>query len=165
MKQHTSNNQLSGYNLAVKQAYFKLLKVAKQLLATIEHEELRFTLIRDDRNRHTSDSVLHEFVSPLLYMRLECSKQNLFVIHYGIEFIQTDTSLSDRTASFIRAVYHLTSKGITSIDIEKSVSTTWCITVCSELYEYIEEQQKYHTFQLIKHKVTDGQRKRLLSVA
>jgi hypothetical protein len=155
---------LSPYNTAVKEAYFAILKQAQKLLSTIEQEELRFTLIRE-RSKSADAIIVHEFVNPLLYLRLECRSDNLFTIHYGFEQILEDATLHNLTALFTRYVYNLTSKTITQIDIESCVKTDWCVNTPSAMFEYIEEQHKYHTFKLIKHKVTAGQRKRMLSVA
>ena len=163
--QHAIKSQLSPYNIAVKQAYFNILKVAKSLLTPIEHEELRYTLVRDERNRTTTGAIIHEFVNPLLYLRLECQSDNLFAIHYGHEQITKQVEYSDITGMFTRCIYRLTSKEVTQIDIEASVKTDWLIETPSAMYEYLEEQNKYHLFTLIKHKVTASQRKRLLSVA
>jgi len=156
--------QLSPYNIAVKEAYFAILKQAQKLLSTIEQEELRFTLIRGS-SKSTDGIIVHEFVNPLLYLRLECRSDNLFAIHYGFEQILEDARLHNITALFTRYVYYLTSKTTTQIDIESCVKTDWCINTPSAMYEYIDEQHKYHSFKLIKYKVTAGQRKRMLSVA
>jgi len=166
MKRKTHHHsKLSPYNQAVKQAYFEILKVAKQLLSTIEHEELRYSLVRDERSRTADGVIIHEFVNPLLYLRLECQPNNLFAIHYGFEQINKECEYTDCTASFTRWIYALTSKQATTLDIEAAVKTDWCINNPSDMYEYIEEHNKSHIFQLIKHKVTASQRKRLLSVA
>jgi hypothetical protein len=166
MKQsHINKEQLSPYNLAVKQAHTNILKVAKQLLAQIEHEELRYTLVRGETHQTADGIIIHEFVNPLLYLRLECREDNLFTIRFGFEQITTDERLSNITASFMRGVYRFTAKDVTPINIEGSVKTDWCINNPSDMYAYIEDKDKHHTFQLIKHKVTASQRKRLLNVA
>jgi hypothetical protein len=159
------NSGLSTYNLAVKQAYYAILKITQQLLSHIEQEELRYTLVRDERNLTEDGVILHEFVNPLLYLRLECRDDKLFAIHYGFEQVNQQLEYSNITALFTRYVYSLTSKQTTGSDIESCVKTDWCINTPSAMYEYIEERQKHHAFKLIKHKVTAGQRKRLLSVA
>ncbi len=166
MKQQiNSQPSLLPYNKVVKDAYFQILKEAKAMLATIEHEELRYTLVREERKLTASNMVIHEFVNPLLYLRLECSTENRFDIHYGFEQIGNDEQLSNRTAPFTRSVYRLTSKELTQINIEASVSNSWCITQCSALYEYVEEQMKYHQFHLIKYKPAAIRRKQMKAVA
>ena len=54
MKQQiNSQPSLLPYNKVVKDAYFQILKEAKAMLATIEHEELRYTLVREERKRNS----------------------------------------------------------------------------------------------------------------
>jgi hypothetical protein len=158
------STNITQYNEVVKQTYFAILKAAKQLLSSIEREELRYSLIRED-GTNVPNSIIHEFLSPLLYLRLNCNSEGRYVIHYGFELFDTSNEYSKLTASFTRVVYRLTAKENTTINIECSVHTDWLITNCDELYAYIEDRNKYHTFTLIKYKVTANQRKRLLSVA
>lgn len=161
MKQQPNqiNTELLAYNKCVQAAYYKILKLARNQLATIEYEELRYSLTRSDR------IIIHEFVTPVVYLRLDCTSYGVYAIHYGFELMQKATELSKLTASFTRAIYRLTSKEITSINIENSVHTDWVIYNPSELYEHVEERNRHHTFALIKHRVTATQRKRMLSVA
>ena len=166
MKQQINNQpSLSPYNKVVKDAYFQILKEAKAMLATIEQDELRHTLIRDDRNVTKPNSVIHEFINPLVYLRLECHADNIFMIHYGFEQINSNQLLSNRTALFTRSVYKLTSKEVTDINIEDCVHNDWCITECGALYEYVEDRNKYHQFQLIKYKPAAVRRKQMKAVA
>jgi len=165
MKQINSQTTVSPYNKAVKEAYFQILKEARAMLATIKQDELRYSLVREERKLTDLISVIHEFVNPLLYLRLECSTNQQFVINYGFEPIRNDVTLSDRTAHFTRSVYRLTSKEVTQINIEASVSNSWCITECSALYEYVEDQMKYHQFHLIKYKPAISRRKQMKAVA
>ncbi len=163
MKQFT-NNQLT-YNQCVQLAYFQLLKQAKQMLSTIEQEELRFTLERTDRKPPQIGTIVHELVSPLIYIRLELHTDNLMSIHFGIECVHEKGELSEITTAFLRLLYKLTSKDAYPIDIENCVRTDWFINSCNEMYSYIEDRNKYHTFKQLKYKVTAMKRKQLLSVA
>ena len=163
--QFENSPQTLPYNKVVSLAYHNILKGTKAMLATIEQEELRHSLVREELNSKTTNAVIHEFVSPLLYLRLECNSEGQYVIHYGFEMINSDMQLSNRTAFFTRSVYRLTSKEITSIDIEACVSNDWCITECSALYEYVAEQMKYLQFFLIKHKPTSIRQKQMHAVA
>lgn len=158
-------DKLAAYNKAVKTAYFAVLKVAKQVLATIAHEELRYSLTREDRAANEAGSIIHEFLTPLLYIRLECGLDNAYLIHYGIETFDKPNEYAVITAKFTRCIYRLTSKELNSINIESCVQVDWLITNTSEMYEYIEDGNKHHRFELIKHRVTANQRKQLLSVA
>jgi len=161
----TSKPGLTPYNQAVKESYYAILKFAKQLLSGFERDELRYIYMREERTNLIPDTVIHELISPLLYLRLEYYPNNLLGIHYGFEQPGKMNEYSKATALFIRSIYKLTSKEVTGIDIQDCVHTDWCINCCSEMFEHIEERNKHHTFMLIKHKVTTSQRKRLLSVA
>ena len=151
-----------AYNTAVKQAYFKILKKAKHLLSTIEKDELRFILERQDSKKSITGTIVHELVSPLLYLRLEHHSDNIMAVHFGIEQADDLGHLSIVTTSFLRLLYKYTSKEVTGIDIEHSVRTDWFINSCSDMYEYIEERDKYHMFKQIKYKNSVPQRKATL---
>ena len=159
-----TQNQLT-YNQCVQLAYFQLLKQAKQMLNKIEQEELRFTLERAERKPPQIGTIVHELVNPLLYMRLELHADSQMAIHFGIECVYERGQLSDITSTFLRLLYKLTSKDAYPIDIENCVCTDWFINSCAEMFEYIEERNKYHTFKQLKYKVTAKKRKQLLSVA
>lgn len=168
MKSNQLNKQtdkVAVYNKAVKTAYFAVLKVAKQLLASVSHEELRYSLTREDRLANETGSIIHEFLTPLLYMRIECGLDGVYMMHYGIETFEQSNEYTDITAKFIRCLYRLTSKELSGINIEHSIQVDWLITNCSEMYEHVEDRNKHHRFELIKHRVTANQRKRLLNVA
>jgi hypothetical protein len=165
MKQINNQSAVSPYNEQVRGAYFQILKEARAMLATIEHEELRYSMVRDEKKLTESIRVIHEFISPLIYLRLECHSDNRFMIHYGFEQINSNQLLSNRTALFTRSVYKLTSKEQTEINIEDCVHNDWCITECSALYDYVENQMRYHEFHLIKYKPASNKRKQMKAVA
>ncbi|MES2268772.1 MAG: hypothetical protein V4520_18555 [Bacteroidota bacterium] len=152
------------YNKAVKAAYYKTLRKAKEMLCTIEQDELRYTLVRSDTPTSTG-YIVHEFINPLLYLRLEAENDSTFFIHFGIEQVQSNEHLSNITSKFIRALYSLTNKKATATNIEMSVRTDWLLNSCSDAYEYIEERNKYHVFKQLPYKVNTAKRKQLLSVA
>ncbi|MDB4921234.1 hypothetical protein [Mucilaginibacter sp.] len=151
------------YNTAVHQAYGRILKHTKQLLASIEQTELRYALERMERSKKPN-TVIHELLTPLLYLRLECSPEATMTIHFGIEHVDKTPLLGVITSSFLRALYKETAQESTAIDIEASVKTDWFIKSCSEMFEYVEERNKYHTFKQIKYK-RSPQQKKLLAVA
>jgi hypothetical protein len=153
------------YNEAVKTAYFKLLKETTRLIATIERHDLRFTLQRTDKGEIAPFKVLHEFISPIVYMAIKSMDGEHYKIHWGIEQFDDECDYSHITAHFLRMLYKLTSAEYTPINIENCINTDSIITHCSELYECVEDNNHYHQFILIKHKVTASQRKRMLSVA
>ncbi|MET3980407.1 hypothetical protein ABIB62_003008 [Mucilaginibacter sp. UYP25] len=157
--------KLAAYNGAVKAAYHAILKIAKQLLSTVAHEELRYSLTREDKSANEAGSIIHEFLTPMLYIRLDCGFDNVYSIHFGVETFDKPNEFTTLTAKFIRTIYRLTSKELTHTNIEHSVQVDWVIINCSEMYQHIEERNRHHTFKLITHKVTAKQRKQLLSVA
>jgi len=161
MKRSITNT--TAYNAAVRQAYFKLLKHTKQQLATIERDELRFTLQREDNSPIKQGGKIHELVSPLIYLSLECRDGEHLTIHWGFELLLKDTQYAHITQNFARMLYKLTSVEYTSINIEKCVSTDYIIVNCSELYEAVESRMKHHRFELIKHKPAN--RRKLQAVA
>jgi len=164
MKQ-TFDKELT-HNDCVRLAYFQILKQAKQMLATIEYDELSCTLERTGNGDQLKQGLMHEFINPLLYLRLELQKDGRLAINFGIEEINKPGQLSEITSQFLRLLYRLTMKDAYPTDIEPCVRTDWFLkNTCSEAYEYIEERNKYHTFRKIKYKVTPHKRKQILSVA
>jgi len=163
--QINSHSEVLPYNECVKMAYHQILKQAKAMLATIEREELRYTLERQDKPGTVVGHIIHELVNPLLYLRLEEHSDGVYAIHFGIEQMNELGQLSDITTRFLRILYKVTSLGAFPVDIENCVRTDWFNNSCSESYEYIEERNKYHTFKLIPYKVTASKRKQILAVA
>lgn len=162
MKQFKVNSAVSPYNREVKIAYNKILKEAKALLATLEREELRYSLIREDRLCDTPSRILHEFCNPLIYLRLESYVDGTLGVRYGFEPCETYQHI---TAAFVRFLYRVTMQEATSDNIEGSIKTQWFIHNPDEMYAYLEEQMKHHTFHLIKHKPATVRRKQMRVVA
>jgi hypothetical protein len=161
-KKHPLHKTMS-YNDLVQQAYHGILKQAEQLLASLEEEELRYVLERND-DKIDPDRIVHELVSPLLYVRLECAADSKLAIHFGIEPVTKDPGSQAVTATFLRILFTQTSKAYTGIMIEDCVKTDWLVNMCSEMFEYIQERNKYHTFRVIPYKKHPA-RKRVLKVA
>ncbi|MEN0054477.1 MAG: hypothetical protein AAGC65_12460 [Mucilaginibacter sp.] len=164
-QQQTMNPILSPYNKSVSMAYALILKQAKQLLSTLEREELRFSLEREEKSAPIVGTIIHEIINPILYLRLECHSTNSFAIHYGFEEVLAFNQYSKITSTFVRNIYRLTSKDLTETNIEDCVRTDWCINTCSEMYEYIEQSNKYHTFKQIRYKPATARRKQMHAVA
>ncbi len=166
MKQQQPVNSIQlPYNKIVKEVYCAIYRNAKQLLATLEREELRYSLEREDKTTPKVGTIIHEFINPLIYLRLECHPNEVLAIHYGFEQVLAVNQYSKVTSAFVRSIYKLTSKDITTINIENAVRTDWCIKTCSEMYEYIEERNKHHTFKQIKYKPATVRRKQMQAVA
>ncbi|WDF54893.1 hypothetical protein [Mucilaginibacter sp. KACC 22063] len=160
----TTNNEQLIKNQAIIKSFYAILKAAKELLSSIEDEPLRYTLTRIDKHKRTRQVILHEVVSPLIYLRIELHETNDYSIHYGYETLPAFAPYFNITSAFIRLVYKLSMKDSTDINIEDAVRADWVIDNCSEAYEYIEERNKHHRFQLIKHKPKQVKRK-LMRVA
>lgn len=166
MKQQSQANQIQlPYNKCVQKAYYAIYKNAKALLSTLEHEELRYSLEREDRTTAKVGTIIHEFINPVLYLRLECHPTNSFAIHYGFEESNSFNQFAQITSAFVRSIYRLTAKDETEINIEDSVRTDYCIYSCSDAYEHIEERNKHHQFKLIKYKALAAKRKQMHAVA
>jgi hypothetical protein len=165
MKPLNNETAVLTYNKVVTESYFKILKETRKQLATLERDELRYCLEREDRTIPKPNTVIHEIVNPLIYLRLECKPDNRLAIHFGFEQVLSNNQYSQLTTFFIRLLFWMTSKEATPVNIEDAVRTDWMINTCENMYEYIEEHNKHHQFRLIKHKPAATQRKRMLSVA
>lgn len=162
MKRTTPNSVVYPYNKVVKAAYYKVLKEAKTLLSGLEREELRYSLIREDRLSNSLSKIVHEFCNPLLYLRLESYADGTLGIRYGFEPCQDYAHI---TAAFTRFLYKVTMREATSEDIECSIKTQFYLHNPDEMYAYLEEQMKHHQFHLIKYKPRASKRKQLKAVA
>ena len=156
-----TNTQHSSRNEAIKAAYFAMLKVAMQLLSTIEQEDFRHTLVRDNEPVKAF-GLIHEFVNPLLYLRLTLLEDGLLGIHYGFEPCETYAHI---TVAFCRSVYKFSMRDSTLVNIENSIKTDWYLHNPDEMYEYISDRNKYHTYKLIRYKPSTSKRKQMMAVA
>ena len=152
-------------NHCIKSAYVTIYKGVKSLISSIEEEPLRQIMERDCKTPPIVGTIIHELISPLLYLRLECYTNNEFGIHYGYEQGILASQFYNITSAFVRLVYKATMANETAIDIQDCVRTNWVITECSELFEYMSERNKLHTYKVLKYKPTTAKRKQLLSVA
>lgn len=160
MKTTQLNQEQSTYNKAVIQAYFKMLKGAKELLSTIEEEPLRYSLIREDRDVRSRKLTLHQFISPLLYLRLDLHANSEMCIHYGYESLPVVSPYYVVTAKFIRMLYKLSMDNGASPNIEKAIRNDWVLTNIGDCYQHLEEMgHKQHQFELIPYKPNSSKRK------
>jgi hypothetical protein len=161
MKQQSNTDTGIGpYNKAVRTCYFQILKYAKAMLSAIEQEELRFTLIREDKQA-IAGSIIHEMVNPLLYLRLEQHSNGYYSIHYGFETFPVFGPYYYVGASFTRFVYKVTMASATPINIEDALRVDFIVLNCSEMYEHIEDRNKYHQFQQLPYKPAANRRKQM----
>jgi hypothetical protein len=142
-------------------AYLTIVNYSKKLISSIPEEPLRQILEKTNNSSIKINSVIHELISPLVYLRLDCSKKGAYQIHYGYE--QTDIYIKHYpvTSAFIRSIYRYTDKKNTVIDIEDCIHTDWVITNCAELFEYIGDRNKHHVVSTLAYK-PEKQQKRVL---
>ena len=153
MKHYNEHLALQSYNKTVQQVFASILKHAKQLLSTVKEDGLRLCYERNCKEVRPN-TILYEMVNPLLYLRLECDIQGRCTIHFGIESIKENDPLQDLTSLYLRYIFYSTAKYNTTENIEDCVKTDWFITVCTEMFEYVDIQQKYHILKSIPYKPT-----------
>jgi hypothetical protein len=151
-KQPTTQDKRVAYNNAVKTAYFKILKRTKELLTTLEDESLRGTLhlYRKPKKLHVLNTV-HEFISPVIYLSLECVGQQKLSICFGFEQLGVEHDYSTITGSFMRTLYTMTAKEHTPINIEACINTDYVFTHCTDLFKSIANGNT-HTFKQLQYK-------------
>jgi hypothetical protein len=150
MKHLIQTIPLSCYTQTITCAYGKIINEAKHHIACLEEKPLRQVLERTNKGTTTPGIIIHEFLSPLIYLRLEHPVDGKFIIHYGYEQTECFTKYYPITSAFIRSIYRYTAKENTEINIESCVHTDWVITNCAELFEYIGDRNKYHTVSTIE---------------
>ena len=160
MKQ-PSKAVIGSRNQAVQNVYHAMLKLAKQLLSTLDREELRYCLIREEKTI-LDHGIIHEFVNPLLFLRLDSYKDGTLGIHYGFESCRDYEHI---TSVFCRTLYKLSGKDIVSPNIENSIRTDWYIHNPDEMFQYIEDRNKYHKLIILNHKPAVTRRKQMKAVA
>jgi hypothetical protein len=164
MKPQEINRTSPEYNRAVQTAYLQIYKEAKALLSTIEQEPLRQIMERECKTMNAID-IVHEMISPLIFLRLERYATNELAIHYGYAACELASQFYPITSAFIRTVYKLTMATTGSINIEGCVRTDWVVVECAEMFEYMLDRNKHHTFSVLKFKPTATRRKQQLQVA
>jgi hypothetical protein len=167
MKQNLQQQtEVLPYNKVVKEAYFKLLKDTKRLLATVDRHELRCILIRDDVQPLGFGTTQHEIISPLLYLSLESHDGERYSIQFGFEMFKgVNDEYSHVTSKFIRMLYTYTAKEHTAINIEDCINTEFVFVDCSALYETVEDRMRNHSITVIPYKPATTKRKAMMVVA
>jgi hypothetical protein len=161
MQQQLSVARTAQKQRAIKAAYLHIYKATKALLSTIESEQLRCVMEREDNAKPETGSIIHELISPLIYLRLECYKDGSYAIHYGFAQCDLSTTYHRVTAAFVRLLYKLTMEN----ELQDCIRTDWVITECSELYEYMLDRNKYHTVKQLSYSTKATTPKRQLKVA
>lgn len=160
MNPQTKLTPLEERNRAVIASYLLMTKTTKQLIATLEQEVLRHTLEIDCKDFSGMAPKLHEFISTLLYLCLRDSEKG-YIVHFGFD---QSNEFTDVTQQFVRLIYRLTMKEVTSVNIEDAVQNHSIITDTSGLIDYMQWKHPSLPMRVIKHKPTNKQ-KQLLTVA
>jgi hypothetical protein len=159
------NSDLTSYNDLVKATYFKLLNRTKNLLSTLDNTDLRGTLSKHQATKKLHIfTVVHEFVTPVVYLALQCDGGQRLSIHFGFEQVGIEDDYTIVTGPFMRMLYTLTSKEHTPINIEVCVSTDYVFTHCIDLFTSIASV-KSHKFKLLEYKPATARRKQMRAVA
>jgi len=144
--------ELTAYNEAVHAAYSRIFTTTKQLLATLERNDLRLIMERN-WNPNLPDTIVHEVIAPILFLRLSVDETTRYCIHFGIEQ-SDDCEVIEVTGSFMRKLFTETAKRRKSIVIEQALCTDWFISNCSEMYEHMDEHSRYHTYSMLPYHPT-----------
>ena len=156
------NTGLLTYNECVHRAYKLIHRWAVAAISTIEEEAFRGTLIREDALPIREGSIVHEMVSPILYLRLECYAGGEYGIRFGYEPSPSFGKYYPIMASFVRMVYKLTNKRASQVDMERCVRIYHIQTDCADLYHYMAEVvSRYHRHEAVAYKASAVKRKLL----
>jgi hypothetical protein len=154
------HSELLTYNECVHRAYKLIHLWATASIATIEEDLLRATLIREDPLPIKEGSIIHEFVSPILYLRLECYHGQGYGIRFGYEPSPSYSKYYPMMAAFVRMIYKLTSKKASQVNIEMAVRIHHIQVDCAELFDYLQEVcSRYHRYEVVPYKAASQKRK------
>jgi hypothetical protein len=155
----TKHNRRSiNYNQQVKQAYLQILRKTRLLLASIEEEPLRYTLIKKPTHYLEQEAVEQELINSLLYLQLGIYGDKRR-IYYGFELSSPYGHCHSVTDAFLRLIYEATSRSNTLINIKDCVHTDNLITECTTMYEYTEHHDRGYRFRQVNYKPKTVKRK------
>ncbi|MFA6246248.1 MAG: hypothetical protein WC615_04865 [Mucilaginibacter sp.] len=166
MKQRTINDSRTlPYNKAVKAAYYKILRGAKNLIATVDRHDLRCTINLTAKPIGGGEKE-QQLISPILYLALDQDDDGEHLcIQFGFEQFSERNVYTDITAKFVRMIYNVTAKANNEVNIEDCLYTAAVITDCSELYEAIESSHMNYPIAVIPYKPAAVKRKQMRAVA
>ena len=148
------------YNECVHRAYKLIHSWAVAAIATIEEDKLRATLIREDSLPVKDGSIVHELISPILYLRLESYAGNEYGIRFGYEPNPSYGQYYPIMAAFVRMIYKLTSKKASQVNIENAVRIYHIQIDCADLFDWMTEiVSRYHRHEQIPYKAATLKRK------
>ena len=143
--QRTYPGKLSVYNKIVLKAYTNIVELAKTTLSGLEKEDFRHTLIMQASPK---DRIVHEFVNPLLYLRLYRQHDDSFAMQYGFEPCLIYSSV---TLPFVKALHNVLHMAAVKAKIPNTIRADWYPNDPDELYAFIEMINKDHTHALIEY--------------
>lgn len=164
-QQPTLDSKTLTYNKVVKAAYYKILKGAKSLIATVERHDLRCT-IHLTAKPIGGGAKEHQLISPILYLALDTDDDGEHLcMRFGFEQFSDRNFFTDITARYLRMIYTITANANNEINIEDCLYTAAVITDCSELYEAIESSHMNYPVTVIPYKPAAVKRKQMRAVA
>jgi hypothetical protein len=149
-----TQTQLAAYNEVVKVAYFKILEATQKLISSVDDEELRYTLHRVDETTIAFGSKVHEFISPIIHLTLECNDGEQLSIHHTCRSIDEDYECPHLFARILRVVYRVTSAENTIIDIENCLELDCKTPVSMLLFKAILRDNDIYVFQTLPYKAS-----------
>jgi hypothetical protein len=119
MKQRTKHDpRILPYNKAVKAAYYKILKGAKNLIATVDRHDLRCTIHLTAKPIGGGEKE-QQLISPILYLALDTDDDGEHLcIRFGFEQFSDRNFFTDITAKYLRMIYNVTSVANNEVNIE-----------------------------------------------
>jgi hypothetical protein len=141
----TYPGRLSTYNKIVLRAYTSIVELAKQTISGLEKEDYRHTLATQVKPK---DRIVHEFVNPLLYLRLYRQHDDSYAMNYGFEPCMTHSNI---TLPFVKGLHKLVQEAAAKAKIDNCIRVDWYFNDPDELYEFLAMHDKDHTYALIEY--------------
>ena len=141
----TYPGKLSVYNKIVLNAYMAIVDLAKQTLSGLEKEDLRHTLTLQATPK---DRIIHEFINPLLYLRLYRQHDDSYAMNYGFE---PCLDYSNITLPFVKALHTIIHEAAVKAKIPNCIRADWYFNDPDELYEYLSINDTGHCYALIEY--------------
>ena len=141
----TYPGKLTTYNKIVLRAYTSIVDLAKQTISGLEKEDYRHTLAT---RVNPKDRIVHEFVNPLLYLRLYRQHDDSFAMQYGFE---PCLIYSNVTLPFVKALHNVLHMAAVKAKIPNTIRADWYPNDPDELYAFIEMINKDHVHALIEY--------------
>jgi hypothetical protein len=134
MNQQPTTSKIAAYNEAVKSAYFKIVGLTEELIATIDDDRLRSIIYQVDENEEiVLFTKVHQLISPLCYLSLTCEDGQRLSISYTYGMLNDDDH-SSFYRQFVRNIYELTAPFNTTVNISDCVEPALVLFICLDIY-------------------------------